>query len=169
MRTHFVSCLELCLDFIALADRGVPAVDTTFLNVVVRNSDRPFPDFNPGNMDPSTGMSIVGEIAIAYVEEPDDSVLKPNIERNFEFFQSAALAMGRSNFKTWWQGPRVSLTNSSAANLTESANNLVLAANITLPANSTFSRLNSTSLCAGAGNGITPGCSGQDNDRLTTS
>ena len=169
MRIHFVSCHKLCLDFIALADRGAPAADTAFLNVVVWNSDKLFPDFNPGNMDPFTGERIAGEIAIAYVEEPDDSVLKPNIERNFEFFQSAALAMGRSNFKTWWQGPGVSLTNNSAANLTESVNNLILAANITLPANSTFSELNSTSLCAGAGNGITPGCSGQGNDLLTTS
>lgn len=159
----------MCLDFVALADRGAPAHDTTFLNVVVWNSDRLFPAFNPGDMDPSTGAIIVGEIARAYMAEPDESPLKPNLERNFEFFQQAVTAMRRGDFSTWWQGPRESLTDSSAANLTESMNNLTLPANVALPANFTFLGLNSTSICAGAGHGSAPGCSGQDNDLVTTS
>ena len=158
----------MCLDFVAPADRGAPAHETTFLNLVVRSSDRLF-DFNPGDMDPFTGLIIVGEIATAYVAEPDESPLKPNLERNFLFFQQAVLAMRRSNFRTWWQGPGESLTNSSAANLTDSMNNLNLPANFALPANFTFLGLNSTSLCAGADHGSAPGCRGQDDDLVTTS
>ncbi len=120
-------------------------------------------------MDPSTGERILAGIATAYVNEPDESPLKPNIARNFAFFEQTVLAMRRINFRTWWQGPPEGLTNSSAANLTESMNNLTLSANVTLPANFTFLELNSTSICAGAGPGIAPGCRGQDGNLVTTS
>ncbi len=152
-----------------LADNGAPARDTTFLNVVVWNSDRIFPNFNPGNMDPYTGNAIVIEIARAYVREPDDSPLKPNIERNFSFFRQAVLAMLRGDGRTWWQGFPENLTNGSAANLTEFMNNLILPANVNLPANFTPLGLNLTSICAGAGQGTAPGCRGQDENHVTTS
>ena len=188
-RIHSVSCHKVCLDFDALADSRAPAVDTTFINVVVWNSDRLFPEFNPGNMDPNTGAVITGEIVKAFVAEPDYSPLKMNIERNLEYFGRAILAMDRINFRTWWQGPpRESMTNSSVTNLTDSMNDLSLSANVTsainltasmadltlpanvtLPVNFTILGLNSTSICAGAGQRITPGCTGQDNDLLSTS
>ena len=102
--------------------------------------------------------------------EPDDSPLKPNIERNLDFFGQAVRAMGITNFRTWWQGPpHESLTNSSATSLTESLNDLTLPANVTFPANFTVLGLNSTSMCAGADQEIVPGCGGQNNDLVTTS
>lgn len=144
--------------------------DTTFLNVVVWNSDRPFHPFNPGNMDPSTGTVIVREIARAYVTEPDESPLKPNIERNLDFFGQAVLAMRLTSFRTWWQGPpRESLTNSSTTNLTEFMNDLTLPANVTLPANFTNLALNSTSICADTSQGVEPGCGGQNSDLVSNS
>lgn len=120
-------------------------------------------------MDPTTGTFLLANIATAYAEEPFDSPLKVNIARNFEYFQEAVLAMRRGSLRTWWQGPPESLTNSSAANLTEFMNNLTLPANVTLPANFTLPGSKSTSVCAGAGQGSAAGCAGQDDDLVTTS
>ena len=159
----------MSLDFVALADQGAPALDTTFLNVVVWNSDRSSADFNPGNMDPHTGALIVWALGIEYAREPDESPLKPNIERNFSYFRRAVLAMVRGNGRTWWQSVPENLMNGSTTNLTEPMNNLTLPANITLPANFTPLGLNSTSICAGAGQGTAPECQGQDDNLVTTS
>ena len=170
-KIHFVSYQKACLDLIRLADSGAPAQDTTFLNVLVWNSERFFA-YNPGNMEPTTGSVLLGIIATAYTTEPDTSPLKPNIERNFEFFQQAVFAMRRGSTRTWWQGPEHPLTNSSAANLTEFVDNFSLPANLTLPANFTNFTLpgsKATSVCAGTGQRIAPGCKSQDNDLLTTS
>ena len=161
----------MCLDLITLADSCAPAIDTTFLNVLVWDSNRPFA-YNPGNMDPVVGTVLVAKIAEAYAAEPDTSPLKPNIDRNYEFFHQALLAMRRGYTRTWWQGPQHPLTNSSAANLTEFMNNFTLPANFTTPANFTNFTLpgsKSTSVCAGAAQGIAAGCESQDNDLVTTS
>ena len=120
-------------------------------------------------MDPTTGMFLLVKIAEAYAKEDDSSPLKPNIERNFAYFQKAVLAMRRGSPRTWWQGSRESLTNNSAANLTELLNNFTLPANVTLPANFTLPGSKSTSVCADAGQGIAAGCGGQDDDLVTTS
>ena len=120
-------------------------------------------------MDPTTGQVLLSRIATAYAEEPNDSPLKLNIERNFDFFQQAVYAMTRGHTRTWWQGPQHPLTNSSAANLTEFMNNFTLPANVTLPANFTLPGSKSTSVCAGVGQGIAAGCGSKDNDLVTTS
>lgn len=120
-------------------------------------------------MDPATGNILIASIAAAYTAEPDDSPLKPNIERNFEFFQQAVYAMRRGFTKTWWQGPQHPLTNSSAVNLTEFMNDFTLPANVTLPANFTLPGSKSTSVCAGAGQGVAAGCGSKDNDLVITS
>ena len=168
-RTRSVSSQKACLDSVALADNGAPAPDTTFLNVVVWNSDRLFPAYNPGNTDPTTGALLLANIAAAYEKEPDSSPLKANIERNFEYFQRAALAMELGSSRTWWQGSQESLTDSSATNVTEYLNNLTLPSNVTLPKNLTLSASKSTSVCAGAGQGIAAGCGGQDDALVATS
>ena len=168
-RTHSVSSQKACFDSVVLADNSAPAPDTTFLNVVVWNSDRLFPDYNPGNTDPTTGTLLLANIAAAYTREPDTSPLKPNIERNFEYFQRAALAMRPGSNRAWWEGSQESLTNSSAANVTEYLNNLTLPSNVTLPKNLTLSASKSTSVCAGAGQGNAAGCGGQDDVLVATS
>lgn len=120
-------------------------------------------------MDPLTGMFVLAKIAEAYAAEEDYSPLKQNIARNFEFFQKAVIAMRRGSLRTWWQGSRESLTNSSAANLTEVLNNFTLPANVTLPANLTLPGSTSTSICAGTGHGIMAGCGGQEDVLVTSS
>lgn len=169
MKIRSVSSQKACLNFVALADNGAPAHDTTFLSVVVWNSDRLFPAYNPGNMDPTTGTFLLASMAAAYEKEPDYSPLKPNMERNLEYFQRAALAMRLGSIRTWWQGFQKSLTNSSAANVTDFLDNLTLPSNVTFPENFTLSASKSTSVCAGAGQGIAAGCGGQDDALVATS
>ena len=104
----------------------VIAPDTTFLSLLVWNSDNLDMRYNPGDMDPFTGQVILQAIAAVWHREPESPV-KVNIERNYEYFYDAVRSMDRSKHRTWWDSP---LGNSTSPNakLTEMNGNVILPA-----------------------------------------
>ncbi|KAL2054406.1 hypothetical protein ABVK25_005154 [Lepraria finkii] len=105
--------------------------DTTFLSLLVWNADVPDPNYNPGDMDPSTGYTILEAIRAAYSREPEGP-MQVNIERNYEFFRGTVQAMDRSLYRTWWNSPPDNLVAANTS-LTDRIGNFTLPANSTLP------------------------------------
>ena len=88
-------------------------------------------NYNPGDMDPSTGYTILEAIRAAYYREPEGPT-KVNIERNYEFFRGTVQAMDRSLYRTWWNSPPDNLVAANTS-LTDRIGNFTLPANSTLP------------------------------------
>ena len=81
------------------------ALSITFYTVTIWSSDFPDDDFNPGDVDPAIGVTLLDHITEAYDNAAKGSLLQTELSYRRNFFERSLDQMNRNDQKPWWNVP----------------------------------------------------------------